>query len=783
MPPGVNLNSDNLSESETMKNHRTLALAALLLVCFSNPASADIQDTAARSRQINTLVDRVLGEQKLKPNAPISDEQFLRRIYLAAVGRIPTGAEAIEFLKHSDPKKRDQLIDRLLESEGYVSHFYNYWADILRINRRLGRSGAANEYAYKNWVKDSLRDNKPYDQMVRELVAADGNVWENGATGYYQRDRGMPLDNMANTVRVFLGTRLECAQCHDHPFDKWTQTDFFHMASFSYGVKSGSAGGENRKMYSKGKGKRSKQDYLERMLKVGEELTGIKGFYPTSSERQIEKLFSSDNPKIVQRRSGLTEEKYRELNTKVMAVLKKSPSRDRSLSKLLSDIYDPLKYAAVNINDRDAKLPHDYQYDDAKPLAEMAPVAMFGGEITAADLKEGYLPAYANWMTAKANLRFTKLIANRLWKQVFGVGLVEPVDQITEYTKTANPALMDYLEQSMKELDYDLKSFIAMLFKSEAWQRQPHADEISPGAPFYFPGPALQRMSAEQIWDSVVTLITPDADNHHPNRASELAAIDRDREIYEALENRSPENFRTMVATLSKQSKASYAEQGVIRKKVMAARQAEDEELARDLSAQLKSVTRDMKRSISEVAYSGVVGGGSMYGAKKKRPKTPKRSSIRLEIPKGLSKQEARTWAREQKAKSAVWRRQMGGMMRASELPTPAPRGHFLREFGQSDRELIENANDAASVPQALNLMNGNMAEALAHPSSVLGQALDQCATPVEEIQTLYQLMLTRQPTVAETERLGREYKSNPEKARSNIVWAMLNTQQFIFSR
>jgi hypothetical protein len=125
----------------------------------------------------------------------------------------------------------------------------------------------------------------------------------------------------------------------------------------------------------------------------------------------------------------------------------------------------------------------------------------------------------------------------------------------------------------------------------------------------------------------------------------------------------------------------------------------------------------------------------------------------------------------------------MGGMMRASELPTPAPRGHFLREFGQSDRELIENANDAASVPQALNLMNGNMAEALAHPSSVLGQALDQCATPVEEIQTLYQLMLTRQPTVAETERLGREYKSNPEKARSNIVWAMLNTQQFIFSR
>lgn len=766
-----------------MKIHRILTLAAFLLVCFSNPATADVKETAARSRQIDKLVDQMLGEQKLNPNGPISDEVFLRRIYLAAVGRIPTGAEATDFLGSNNPKKRDRLIDRLLESEGYVSHFYNYWADILRINRRLGRSGAANEYAYKNWVRDSLRDNKPYDQMVRELVAAEGNVWENGATGYYHRDRGMPLDNMANTVRIFLGTRLECAQCHDHPFDKWSQTDFFHMASFSYGVKSGSAGGENRRLYSKGKGKASKKDYLNRMLKVGEEITGIKGFYASANENQIAKLFASENRKLVQRRSGLTEEKYRELSAKVMAILKKSPSRDRSVTKLISDIYDPLKYAAVNVNERDAKLPHDYQYDDAKPHQEMAPKSMFGGEITAADLAEGYLPAYAKWMSSKDNPRFTKLIANRLWKQVFGVGLVEPVDQITEYTKTANPALMDHLEQSMKELDYDLKSFLAMLFKSAAWQRQPFAGEVNPGKPFYFPGPALQRMSAEQIWDSVVTLVSPDADNHHPNRASEHAAIDRDRQIYEALENRSPEEFKTMVATLSKQSKASYAQQSALREKFIAARQAENEDLARELSTELKSVTKDMKRTITQVAYSGTEGGGMMYAPKKNRSKAPKRLNVKLEIPKGLSKQEARAWSRKQKAMLMQRNRLVGNMLRASELPTPAPRGHFLREFGQSDRELIENANNAASVPQALNLMNGNTAGLLVHPGSVLGKALDQCGTPEEEIKTVYQLMLTRQPTAAEIGRLRREYKTNPEKARSNIVWAMLNTQQFIFSQ
>jgi len=760
----------------------SISIVLLTVIALTTTVSADFKDTTARTKQIDQLVNQGLRQNDLQPNGPISDQQFVRRIYLAASGRIPTAEEAREFLADGATDKRDALIDKLLESEGYVSHFYNYWADILRINQKLGRSGRSNEYAYKNWVKNSLRENKPYDQMVRELVTAEGHVWENGATGYYQRDRGMPLDNMANTVRIFLGTRLECAQCHDHPFDSWSQTDFFHMASFTYGVKSGGAYGPNRSLFSKSKGKRSKQEYLERMLKLAEETTGIEGFYPSSSERQIEKLFASDNRKLVQRRAGLTEEKYRELNTKVMAAIKKIPTRDRSLSKLIGDIYDPLQYASVNIRDRDAKLPHDYQYDDAKPHQEMAPKSMFGGKISAADLDAGYLPAYAKWMTSKDNPRFTKLIANRMWQQVFGVGQIEPVDQITEYTKAANPALMEHLEQSMKDLDFDLKSFLAMLFKTKAWQRQPFAGEIAPAKPFHFPGPALQRMSAEQIWDSIITLVTPDPDHHHPNRDSELAAIDKDRQIYDALENRSPEDFRSMVTMLSEKSKDSYAQQSEIRQKFLAARQAEDEELARKLSTQLKSATKEMKRTISQVAYRGVEGGGMMYAAKKKRPKAPRRFNFQVERPKGMSREETRDWLRNQKAKAGQWNRMVNSMMRASELPTPAPRGHFLREFGQSDRELIQNANDGASVPQALNLMNSSIGAMLVHPQSVLGQALAKCSNPKEEIQSIYEHMLTREPTPPETSRLLREYQSNPDHARSNTIWALLNTQQFIFA-
>ena len=235
-----------------MKTLKPIVLAAaviLAVVILEVPAAAEIRDTSVHSERVDKLVDSLLAEKKVRPNGPISDELFLRRIYLAVIGRIPTGAEAAAFLNKSQgANKRDLLIDQLLESEGYVSHFYNYWADILRINTRLGRSGASNEYAYKHWVKENLRSNRPYNEIVYDLIAADGNVWENGATGYYHRDRGMPLDNMANTVRVFLGTRLECAQCHDHPFDKWKQTDFFHMASFTYGVRAGYSSGDNRSM-------------------------------------------------------------------------------------------------------------------------------------------------------------------------------------------------------------------------------------------------------------------------------------------------------------------------------------------------------------------------------------------------------------------------------------------------------------------------------------------------------------------------------------------------------
>ena len=180
----------------------------------------------AAAKRIDELVAQSCKEHEVTLNAAISDEVFVRRIYLDLAGRVPSVEETRAFLGNTYAAKRDRLIEELLGSEGHVSHAYNYWADVLRVNDSLGNNGKSNEAAYRLWIKDALRQNKTYDQMVYELISARGHTWENGAIGYYQRDRGMPLDNMANTVRVFLGTRLECAQCHNHPFDHWKRKDF-----------------------------------------------------------------------------------------------------------------------------------------------------------------------------------------------------------------------------------------------------------------------------------------------------------------------------------------------------------------------------------------------------------------------------------------------------------------------------------------------------------------------------------------------------------------------------
>ena len=132
-------------------------------------ADVPLSKTLAASRQVDKLIEAGYAKQSIEPNPITSDELFVRRVYLDIVGRIPTHAEAIAFLDSDESQKRSKLIDTLLDSEGFVSHNFNYWADLLRLQSRMRYAPAQ---PYLDFVKQSLRENKPYDQFVRELITA-----------------------------------------------------------------------------------------------------------------------------------------------------------------------------------------------------------------------------------------------------------------------------------------------------------------------------------------------------------------------------------------------------------------------------------------------------------------------------------------------------------------------------------------------------------------------------------------------------------------------------------
>ena len=170
-------------------------------------------------------VDRTVGgalvKSGIQPNKQSDDFVFVRRVYLDVAGRIPTDVEARDFLNDKDPEKRRKLIDQLLISDGYRSHLFNWMADLLRHRGKLRRS---NFNHYERWLKDQISQNTPWNDMVYAMLTAEGTLASSGPTGYLLRDPGMPLDNLSNTLNVFLS--------HDHPLADWTQREFYELAAF-----------------------------------------------------------------------------------------------------------------------------------------------------------------------------------------------------------------------------------------------------------------------------------------------------------------------------------------------------------------------------------------------------------------------------------------------------------------------------------------------------------------------------------------------------------------------
>jgi hypothetical protein len=406
--------------------------------------------------------------------------------------------------------------------------------------------------------------------------------------------------------------------------------------------------------------------------------------------------------------------------------------------------------------------------------------------------KDNPLAAFAAWLTSPENPRFTTAIANRLWKKLFGLGLIEPVDDITDATVAMNPPLMENLRKLMIAQHYDVKAFLRVLCNTQAYQRECSREEVAPGETCHFKVPLLRRMSAEQMWDSFVTLLNPAPDL--PNLALREATyvyLANERKLCEAIDHLSSaellqraditsEVFRKNVAKFKelqqqlaeararddKAAVASYArELGVLRNIEV---KTADENIYVPAIMKLSSESRQTGATFKDVVVPGF-----MPRDRTAEKAAQTRQFIEEGTKFGIPQAQQATYVQYRETMNRLY-------PRAAEMETPAPLGHPLREFGQSDCESVENSNREASVPQVLVLMNGEMMTRILNSWSQVKFAVNRAKYPDDKIDAAYLSILSRKPTEAEREMWSKAQASGLDQI-DDLIYALLNTQQFIF--
>ncbi|MCB1079154.1 MAG: DUF1553 domain-containing protein, partial [Verrucomicrobiae bacterium] len=452
---------------------------------------------------------------------------------------------------------------------------------------------------------------------------------------------------------------------------------------------------------------------------------------------------------------------------------------------------------------RQPELPHDYKYEDAKPKEKIGPRTMFGEELEL--VSEGAkLVEYAKWMTSTENPRFTTVIANRLWKQAMGLGLIEPVDEIMDDTVAVSPELMAFLSQQMIDLKYDMKAFLRMLYNTQAYQRESVASDFQDPKEFAFTGPLLRRMTAEQIWDSFVTLVNPYPDTPDWKRRLDNQVRNASNEIMTAaLESKSPDELLADARRIADKQRDIRVELDRLQKEQNAARQAKDAEKARQLSREANQLQNQLREMVLNEVYRPAIKKAHIEVASIDLPENLGEIEMNPEMVDDNGRPTQKLRKQIENAETALIndrlddlgisdereRRNVGGFLRqanstwlrAANLQSPAPAGHFLQQFGQSDRETIQNAESAASVPQALTMLNGNLFDTIANSSSVLSRNVKAAESPEAKLDQLFLTLLSRQPTAEERQLVLGDFEARGDKLFSDVAFALVNSQEFLF--
>lgn len=625
-------------------------------------------------KRIDAAVDAGLEKQKLKYNENLNDHMYLRRVYLDLAGRIPNYDEAKEFIDSRNRNKRQELVIKLLRSWDYASHNYNHLAELLRIKTTFPGTVLRND-SFIYWLKEQIHTNTPWDELVRAMVTAEGRIWDNPAVGYHLRDNGMKLDHVAFMGKVFLGTNITCAQCHDDPFGDWTQYQYYEFSAYLADLE------------TKGKAQKAKMP----------------------EKKELEAYIAA-----TQKLDPKNEEQKRKINNSV-----------GRYQRSLQDMSRASELAVHTVANRSMRLPNNYQYEDGFPRDKVKPWVLFGKENGTAAAALNPRQRLAVWLTSAKNERFAMNIANRMWARYMGRGAVEPLHDVNP-KGTLNADLLKVLTEEMVALDFDLKAFAWAIVNTKAYNRLATRKEVNVTEPYYFPGPLLRRMSSEQVWDSLITLMVED-----PNQFR-LDSGDRyNRLINTSQSPGSPKEFVTRVDEYNK-----------------------------------------FKPVQTLINAKGV----SIVNAKPPKGEKPFGQNALSRKPTGPTDEEMMMAFMEAAKKRKLL------LARASELPQPSDPAHFLSKFGQSDRTFVINASSLdGSVPQVMELMNGYATEILTQPGSKIFLEMKNLRSNFEKADVAFMSILSRRAIGSEQHLLDRALRAGGPEVFSDLIWALLNTPEFLF--
>lgn len=367
----------------------------------ATPPQQPVLPSSEMAHRIDDLLVADWRQKNIEPARPATDAEFLRRVYLDLTGRIPSVSEVYQFDDDSQPDRRARLVDQLLGHRDHATHLATVWRrfmlpDAVDLSRYGGTTGL------EQWLVNRFVDNVPYDQIVRELLQAEGRVTKSGPVLFYTALKLSPEEIASQTARAFLGTRMECAQCHDHPFDdRWSQQDFWGYAAFFARI-----------------------------------------------SRPQGKL---------------------EMVSSVMRV------RDS-------------KRGDVTLPETDEIVPP--RFPEGELLDEQP-----GSKSRRREL--------ADWLTRRSNEQFARATVNRVWAQIFGLGLVEPVDDMRPDNPPVCPDILDALAQYFVRTGFDLKDLLRTLVLTDAYQSSSGSVRDDPKRRQNFAEMSIKSFTAEQLYDCI----------------------------------------------------------------------------------------------------------------------------------------------------------------------------------------------------------------------------------------------------------------------------------------